>query len=116
MVRLKDFKYFAKIVKEHTFQFQYGSIKRLDACYNIMALMYFNSNMVRLKVSNGLEQKEMELHFNSNMVRLKGLNSTYRTKGVIYFNSNMVRLKGYSITSRNAKLTAFQFQYGSIKS
>ncbi len=37
---------------------------------------YFNSNMVRLKVSPSAYLMSTLLHFNSNMVRLKGLKGT----------------------------------------
>ena len=50
--------------------------------------------MVRLKEKDGLLHAVENLYFNSNMVRLKVLLENENYQDVDYFNSNMVRLKG----------------------
>ena len=49
MVRLKAFGNYCYSMTFGEFQFQYGSIKSVDATYKVLLLLYFNSNMVRLK-------------------------------------------------------------------
>ena len=103
-----------------TFQFQNGSIKRIQLlliwnrhiCFNSKmvrlkeripgcgyeVLIGFNSKMVRLKVKDYGFNSEEELSFNSKMVRLK---ARYKHSGnhlLMCFNSKMVRLKEFTFT------------------
>gem|GEM_PF-6571340 len=55
---------------------------------------YFNSNMVRLKVTGHRSKLKIYTYFNSNMVRLKVTITHMFSCVKSYFNSNMVRLKG----------------------
>ena len=73
MVRLKDVLNATTAVIITPFQFQYGSIKRLDWEAETSLSSYFNSNMVRLKVLVAIFLLSLIQNFNSNMVRLKGV-------------------------------------------
>jgi len=54
-----------------SFQFHYGSVKRPVKSVELTPIMYFNSTMVRLKVTD-LNKFEIDFgNFNSTMVRLK---------------------------------------------
>ena len=55
--------------------------------------LYFNSNMVRLKVNAYNTKSIHSINFNSNMVRLKEFTVGENTYLQQDFNSNMVRLK-----------------------
>ena len=75
------------------FQFQYGSIKSRVHPVDWNGLLYFNSNMVRLK-EFGLKLNILPPeYFNSNMVRLKEILHGQDCFRHCHFNSNMVRLK-----------------------
>ncbi len=55
-----------------SFQFQYGAIKRLaEIAINTAKGIDFNSNMGRLRVSDGVSLSSLEIYFNSNMGRLR---------------------------------------------
>ena len=76
--------------------------------------LYFNSSMVRLKVTLLALCQHPQLNFNSSMVRLKELPETMENNSKSYFNSSMVRLKDKDLRHDPASET-FQFLYGSIK-
>ena len=53
------------------FQFQHGTIESFGVRIAVSGLIYFNSNMVRLRERRNFFQRRVALHFNSNMVRLR---------------------------------------------
>ena len=75
------------------FQFHYGSIKSRAISRVLYASDYFNSTMVRLKVTGYSVYNSFISNFNSTMVRLKGAMAYYS----------------------RATASRFQFHYGSIK-
>ena len=121
---------------ELTFQFHYGTIKRIELCIAVTICIHFNSTMVRLKVglyvSSG-SPPSFQFHygtikrftillcvvsvqyFNSTMVRLKA-ECPQGIKGYLpYFNSTMVRLKDTPVFRIRTYADIFQFHYGTIK-
>jgi len=58
-------------IRSELFQFHYGSVKRKPFSSNLRCFLYFNSTMVRLKVSTTVLAISLERYFNSTMVRLK---------------------------------------------
>jgi len=117
MVRLKVDLHMKISAHKTSFQFHYGTIKRLFKIYTqrprpefqfhygtikstilsqrkINLFANFNSIMVRLKVKYQEDHMKNYLHdFNSIMVRLKVCLEAVREDGYAYFNSIMVRLK-----------------------
>ena len=93
MVRLKDIHRQRRIGEQHTFQFQYGSIKR-------------QAGRMRQAISS-----TFQFQYGSIKSSLAALNAVL----IPCFNSNMVRLK--VLPRYLVKFTSFkfQFQYGSIK-
>ena len=77
------------------FQFQSGTIKGLVIVRLLSPnLLYFNSNLVRLKGPRQSCARSNKRDFNSNLVRLKGQSPPASIFSKSYFNSNLVRLKG----------------------
>ena len=59
------------------FQFHYGTIKRVGGLRCTCFCVYFNSTMVRLKVTEAYNWGSLTAYFNSTMVRLKVHNYPY---------------------------------------
>jgi hypothetical protein len=95
MVRLKALTIPEILSRHRTFQFQYGSIKSRIFAVTDTDHVYFNSNMVRLKVFHWRLMIQLLGHFNSNMVRLKACIIQNFINPINNFNSNMVRLKAH---------------------
>src|SRR5690606_6835763 len=76
--------------------------------------MYFNSNMVRLRVISYRNILLNQIHFNSNMVRLRDILHIRYIFSKKNFNSNMVRLREDEVKKEFLQ-NEFQFQYGAIK-
>ena len=71
MVRLKENAFFSKYSAFCEFQFHYGTIKRTVVSTIRQLSGYFNSTMVRLKVTYTEFSPYVIKDFNSTMVRLK---------------------------------------------
>ena len=119
------------------FQFHYGTIKRIRYPKPARDCGYFNSTMVRLKVSlityvrrviafqfhygtiksfKCFFRKFLLLLFQFHYGTIKSP-CLYKNAGeVVYFNSTMVRLKEYLNSKKREHFYPFQFHYGTIKS
>ena len=93
MVRLKDYFLQNASILSQMFQFQYGSIKSPMQVTLFPLENCFNSNMVRLKVSERMD----------NVFQLQMFQFQYGS------------IKSSTETFSNAYVSVFQFQYGSIK-
>ena len=92
MVRLKVW----RIKGKHPFvgfQFQYGSIKSYYISQRFVFFSIFQFQYGSIKSDTPKSKPEEIRNFNSNMVRLKVSNSILCSCRCINFNSNMVRLK-----------------------
>ena len=116
MVRLRDYIEKHGRLPELAFQFQHGTIERLQSALNALTAQDFNSNMVRLR---GVVHKESwsKLCWISipTWYDWEICQGFQKNNLIQYFNSNMVRLRVYTNDNYIELVDLFQFQHGTIE-
>ena len=96
------------------FQFQYGTIKSNSFTLLSVAIVCFNSNMVRLKVpSNDFSQYYSRFQFQYGTIKRKNLHDHRERQERFQFQYGTIKRQMFMMMKWIVIL--FQFQYGTIK-
>ena len=100
----------------YLFQFHYGTIKRVRNITEKVCFFYFNSTMVRLKVSSSCALYTWIPEFQFHYGTIKSPNRRNSFEFVILFQFHYGTIKSCSHYKSNLYPLPFQFHYGTIKS